>query len=185
MNKIAYLYRRQTGKTTLSVYEATKDLDNTLIVKSNIRSADSLKKQYKHINLNVTTYDDVLNHMTGKSAPTTIILDDYDIYKNNMNVSQYINNLIHLHPNTLKNLIMFVDLDNYLEYQTTYANLISFVTKNKQYKYSLEGCIHTYISNTDSKIGGIDDLINMYYSFLTDVDIKIFKFEDRIFSHVR
>lgn len=184
MNKVVFLHKRQTGKTSNAIFEAIKDIENTLIVTHNQMSAKRIKNKYPNLNLLVTYAYDMINFLTGRDKPFTIILDDYNLYNNNMEIYKYVENLKLLRPSMLKQLIIFSDLDIYIETCKTMSDAIEHVIKSKKFSESLEECFNTYLSKTISKIGSVDNVIDNYYSFLTDPDIKMFKYENDIYSQI-
>jgi hypothetical protein len=156
MEKIIYIQPRQTGKTTMGMFEYLKSPDSTLIITLNNSTVDHLIRSIRPIlsgrlNMNITTEHQFL--MVGDAKKyrhtiKTIILDEYMFFKNKEKMYNTINEL---NP----------------------ERLLIYSTSDKTYSKKIIDLIKHSKANDLEVINTTKEFHELYYNFITDPDSVI------------
>jgi hypothetical protein len=174
MNKYFLMQPRQTGKTTKAIYEFLKHTEESLFV---VPKLEMIKPIYDIIGQkfnNIISENMFETFIRGKRYKT-LILDEYMFFSNSNKRNIY-NQHYYL---KIENLYIFSTSDK--KYN---LNIINFIKEHKK-TYSLTDLIKKYQTKTnDFSKSSEDDIIELYYNFLTDDDIilmdyKLQSYKDR------
>jgi len=165
MKKTFMMQPRQTGKTTIAVYEFLKDPEHTLLVVPNQRMVDHIihdilrgdgKYKWK-TNIFSSFRFEQLPHIYSNTH--RIILDEYMFFDNKELIYKQIQSL----SNALDELLIFSTSNK--QYKKT---LYEFCKNAKYHDFSFN-----YLLPTASKYCFEEDFNELYYNFLTDPDTTV------------
>jgi hypothetical protein len=160
MNKYFFLQPRRSGKTTMALYEFSKDPENTIFVSPNTESVEYLKhKVNKEYVNNFISSSRFINFIRGRSVKN-LILDEYLIFKNNKEIYK---NITLIQP---ENIYIFSTPCK------TYDKEIFELVKNHKKNYSVQELRRFLVHPFPEKIDELDEL---YYNFISDEDTKLIR----------
>ncbi len=166
MKKTFVIQPRQSGKTTMAIYEFLKDVDNTLFVTHDYGAAQMISRRIfgKNNHINIVSCQNFIEKMRGRRYKN-IILDEYLFFKNKDDIYLFMQQ--YLNP---ENLYIFSTTD-----KTYSEELFEFV---KKYKggggfYSLLDWYYHKFNKVIISDTVITQLNELYYNFLTDYDTNV------------
>lgn len=150
---------RQSGKTTMAIYEFNKDPDNTLFVCHNYELANFIRSKVGGDKKNFTSAEQFHQKVISR-RPKNIILDEYMFFKNKDEIYNDILQVIR--P---ENLYIFSSSN-----KSYNKEVFDFVKENKQ--------TTSYVDLLDKYGDGLADYIKeeiyeLYHNFLTDYDTHL------------
>jgi len=163
MEKYYFVQPRQTGKTTLGIYEFIKNPEETLFVFHNVKQAKKLSGKIGGYKDNFISAGSFYNHCRGKKYKT-IILDEFMFYekKDKENIYKIITSVYNN-----SNIYVFTTSDKIYK-----KNIFDFVKENK-INNSLEDLLKIYKEkNKHVFLSDLDQIEVLYYDFITDSDTK-------------
>jgi hypothetical protein len=160
MNKYFFLQPRRSGKTTMALYEFSKDPENTIFVSPNTASVEYLKcKVNKEYVSNFISSSRFIDFIKGRSVKN-LILDEYLFFKNNKEIYK---NITLIQPENI-----YIFSTPYRIYDKEIFELV----KNHKKNYSVQE-LSKFLSHPSSE--KIDELDELYYNFISDEDTKLIR----------
>jgi len=171
MDKYFFIEPRNTGKTTMAMYEFRKNPNETLYVYHNQMSAEDVS-QLLGVRNNVCTQERFISRdaFRGKKI-TRVIFDEFLFFSKIKAVyetyNEYLNDaelLIYSTPHKIYDKVMFDTVLNCKQYEGSFARAIDNFLSVKQ----MYGSKKTYVSESEK-----EELSELYFNFITDPDVKI------------
>jgi hypothetical protein len=156
-----YMTPRQVGKSTKTIYEYEKDVDDTLIVMHNEKSIKHHQKKFNSNPKNLISSATFRRFTSGKKFKT-IILDEWCFFPNKKEIYEHIKTL---NPD---NLIIFSTPNRFYD-----VDVFNYVKECKKNNFTL--------NMTLDKIMGMFmiydklEVEDLYYDFITDPDVDLIK----------
>lgn len=163
MNKYFYLLPRQTGKSTMAIYEYLKDPENSLLIVHNQRMIQDFKVKTPELK-NIMTPQMFLG-CRGKSWKN-IILDEY-LFFNNKDQAFIYNEINLIEP---ENLYIFTTSNK------VYDRRLYDIIKEQKPNFNKSLLLGYILSHTTLKVNiktFINNFHELYFNFLTDPDTKL------------
>lgn len=166
MKTFFFLKPRGSGKTTLAMYEYSKDPENSIYIANNNYMANyiqvHMEKNFKGLAKNFISADGITVKLSGR-RPKNIILDEYSLF---------------LNPEEIYNMVHAVNPENVYIFSTGIANteisvglytaeIYNFVKQNKKGNTYFE-VLNKYASEYKLTSLAQNSIYELYHHFITD-----------------